>query len=107
LPGNTIPKGTFVTGEAAALPYLGGRSNLIYGPGYNRLNVSLFKRFTTFREEYLEFRADAFNLLNHPSLANPNIQTDNTNGGQITAPKALQSYAPDARFLQLSAKYVF
>lgn len=107
LAGNTIAKGAFVTGEAAALPYLGGRSNLIYGPGYNRVNVSLFKRFTTFREQYLEFRADAFNLLNHPTLANPSIQTDNSNGGQITAPKALQSYAPDARFFQLAAKYVF
>ena len=107
LAGNTVAKGTFITGEAAALPYLGGRSNLVYGPGYNRVNVSLFKRLTTFREQYLEFRADAFNLLNHPTWANPSIQNDNTNGGKITAPKTLQSYAPDARFFQLSAKYAF
>jgi hypothetical protein len=106
LAGNAVAKGTFITGQAA-LPYLGGRSNLIYGPGYNRLNVSLFKRFSTFREQYFEFRADAFNLLNHPTLANPSIQSDNSNGGQISGPKALQSYAPDARFFQLSAKYVF
>jgi hypothetical protein len=110
LPGSVstaLPKGTIISGAAASIPYLGGRSNLVYGPGYNRVNLSVFKNFHTFREQYLEFRADAFNLLNHPSLANPSLLGINTTGGQITAAKALQSYAPDARFFQLSAKYVF
>jgi hypothetical protein len=107
LAGNSFPKTTIISGEANALPYLGGRSNLIYGPGYSRVNMSLFKSFPTFREEYLEFRADVFNLLNHPTLANPNLQGINSTGGQITSSKTLQSYAPDARFFQLSAKYVF
>jgi len=80
---------------------------LIYGPGYNRVNLSLFKNFHTFRGQHFELRADVFNLLNHPTLANPSLQGINTTAGQITASKALQSYAPDARFFQLSAKYVF
>jgi hypothetical protein len=79
----------------------------VYGPGYNRVNLSLFKSFSTFREQHFELRADVFNLLNHPTLANPSLQGINTTGGQITASKTLQSYAPDARFFQLSAKYVF
>jgi hypothetical protein len=107
LAGNSFAKTTIISGEANALPYLGGRSNLIYGPGYNRVNMSLFKRFSTFREQYLEFRADVFNLLNHPTLANPSLQGINSTGGQITSSKTLQSYAPDARFFQLSAKYSF
>jgi hypothetical protein len=110
LPGSistSLPKGTIISGAAAAIPYLGGRSNLIYGPGYNRVNLSLFKNFHTFHEQRFELRADAFNLLNHPSLANPSLQGINTTAGQITSSKALQSYAPDARFFQLSAKYVF
>jgi hypothetical protein len=107
LPGSAIAKGVFLTTPDAALPYLGGRSEQLDGPGYNRLNMSLFKNFTTFREQYLQFRADAFNVANHPSFANPNIQTDNSNGGQITGPKSLQANSPDARFFQLAAKYVF
>lgn len=105
--GTALPKGTIISGAAAALPYLGGRSNLVYGPGYNRVNLSMFKSFTTFREQRFELRADVFNLLNHPTLANPSLQGVNTTAGQITSSKTLQSYAPDARFFQLSAKYVF
>jgi hypothetical protein len=103
----TIPTTTKISGVANVVPYLGGRSNLIYGPGYNRLNMSLFKNFTTFRQQYLQFRADVFNLANHPSFANPSSSGINTAGGQITAPKSLQANSPDARFFQLSAKYVF
>jgi hypothetical protein len=110
LPGSVstaLPKGTIISGAAASIPYLGGRSNLVYGPGYNRVNLSLFKNFTTFHEQHFQLRADAFNLLNHPTLANPSLEGINSTAGQITSSKALQSYAPDARFFQLSAKYVF
>jgi hypothetical protein len=99
--------GALVSGVANALPYLGGKSNLVYGPGYNRVNLSAFKQFATFHKEYFEFRADVFNLLNHPTESNPNLQGINSTGGQITSTKSLQSNAPDARFFQLSAKYVF
>jgi hypothetical protein len=92
-----------------ALAYLGDKQNIVYGPGYWGADTSLFKNFPTFREQYLQFRADAFNVFNHPTLNNPS--SDNANngsgGGQITGPKNLQANAPDARFLQLSLKYVF
>ena len=103
----TISTSTKITGVANVIPYLGGRSNLIYGPGYNRVNMSLFKNFTTFREQFLQFRADVFNLANHPSFANPSSSGINTSGGQITSAKSLQANSPDARFFQVSAKYVF
>jgi hypothetical protein len=96
-----------VTGTANAIAFLGGRSNTLYGPGYYGVNMSLFKNFTTWREQYLQFRADSFNLLNHPTLSNPSNTSNNTSGGQITGPKFFQNNTPDARFLQLSLKYVF
>jgi hypothetical protein len=96
-----------VTDKATAIAYLGGRSNQIYGPGYYGVNMSLFKNFITWREQFLQFRADAFNLLNHPTLNNPSQTSNNQNGGQITGPKFFQNNTPDARFLQLSLKYVF
>jgi hypothetical protein len=107
LPGNLITGSNIVTNQQAAIAYLGGRSNLIYGPGYNAVNMSLFKNFTIFREQFLQFRADAFNLLNHPTWANPSNQGIGPQGGQITSEKFFQNNTPDARFLQLSLKYSF
>jgi hypothetical protein len=87
--------------------YLGGVSDFIYGPGYNRINMSLFKDFTTWREQRLEFRADIFNLFNHPTWGTPSTTTDNSNGGEITGPMTSQNNTPDARFFQLPLKYFF
>lgn len=97
----------YVTDTATALKYLGGRRNVIPGPGFERVNMSVFKDFTTFREQKLTFRADIFNLLNTPSLANPSNTNLGTNGGQITGSRNLQRYSPDSRFFQLSLKYSF
>jgi Carboxypeptidase regulatory-like domain len=97
---------TQITG-LAALPYLGGRPDTIAGPGFERVNMSLFKNFRTFREQRLELRADVFNLLNTPSLSYPSVSDDSSNGGEITSPRAIQNLTPDARFFQLAAKYTF
>ncbi len=91
----------------AALPYLGGRFNSVHGPGYERINTSLFKRIPVFREDYIELRADIFNVLNTPSLANPSTLTNASTGGQITSPQTFQNFTPDARFIQLSGKFTF
>lgn len=119
LPGNLIaPPGVSsgsngyqfaspVTSTATAIAFLGGRQDTLYGPGYYRADMSLFKNFYTWREQYLQFRADAFNVLNHPTWANPSVSSDNTNGGAISGPKFFQNNTPDARFFQLSLKYVF
>ena len=91
----------------ASLPYLGGRFDQVHGPGFERIDTSLFKRLPVYRENYLEFRADIFNLLNTPSLGNPSTANDATPGGQITGPRTFQNFIPDARFIQLAAKFVF
>jgi hypothetical protein len=109
LPGNLIGTAGYpsiITDQQTALAFLGGRSNNVYGPGYYQVNMSLFKNFPTWREQYLQFRADGFNVLNHPTLSNPNNGINN-NGGNITGPKTFQSNTPDARFFQLSLKYAF
>jgi hypothetical protein len=105
--GNSYLYASPVRSESAAIALLGGRAEQVYGPGYNRVNMSLFKNFTTWREEQLQFRADAFNLLNHPSLANPSLTGLNSTGGAITGPKSFQNDTPDARFFQLAMKYTF
>jgi hypothetical protein len=102
----------------AAQAFLGGRRNNIYGPGYERVNLSLFKIFPLRRLGALEIRTDVFNLFNTPSYANPNgnssggglqsgVPTNSSAGGQITSPRFFQNFTPDARFLQFSLKYQF
>ncbi len=107
LPGNTIPAGTIMTNRALLSAYTGGVSNDVYGPGFERVNMSLFKNFTGWHEQYLQFRADVFNVFNHPSWGNPSTTNINSNGGTITGPVSFQANTPDARFFQLSLKYVF
>jgi hypothetical protein len=73
--------------------------------------MSVFKDFKTFREQALQFRADIFNVMNTPSLADPSNNGSKPNisdaGAAITGPKSLQHLAPDSRFFQLSLKYSF
>ena len=69
--------------------------------------MSIFKNFTIFREQTLQFRTDIFNLFNHPSLGQPSDSTVSSNGGRITTPRFTQNLTPDARFFQLSLKYTF
>ncbi len=103
----TYPYPTYVTDEASAKLFLGGRSNQIYGPGIQRLDMSVFKHFRTLEAEYLELRADCFNVLNTPIYAIPSNTGIGQQGGVITNARSLQNYTPNSRFFQLSAKYVF
>jgi hypothetical protein len=62
--------GQYLNPAAFALPAVGtlgnAPRNLTFGPNQNVINLSLFKTFT-FTERYnLQFRAEAFNLPNHP-----------------------------------------
>jgi hypothetical protein len=110
--GSTNPDGVPVryqapvVDKATAVALLGSVQNNVYGPGYYQVNMSLFKTFPTWHEQNLQFRADAFNLLNHPTLGTPNGSM-NANGGLISGPKFFQNNTPDARFFQLSLKYIF
>lgn len=109
-PGSSIPvsgTGSYVTGESQVISYLGSRRNQIDGPGYERIDMSFFKTFPIFHEQNLEFRADAFNLLNTPGYGNPSVLNDNSAGGQITAGRLEGSFMPNARFFQFALKYTF
>ena len=99
----------YVTGYQNVKAFFGSPKNDVSGPGNWRLNASLFKDFKTFREQYLELRADAFNVLNHPSFGNPGNTSTNLGSGSVslTGPGTNQANTIDARFFQLSGKYVF
>jgi hypothetical protein len=64
-----------------------GNRNLLRGPTLIALDAGLAKHFPIWPERNLEltFRADAFNVLNHPSFGTPgvNIIGNQSNFGQI------------------------
>jgi len=116
-PGTDIAAGQTVSGSGALL-YLGGRRNDVYGPGYERISMSVFKEFCVREGKTMQFRADIFNLLNTPSFANPNsnafggavqsgVNNDSSAGGQITLPRFFQSFTPDARFFEFAVRLAF
>lgn len=114
LPGSLIPNtqtatnpvGTPLTDPGTILPFLGPARNQIYGPGYERINMAMFKNFTTFEDEYLQLRLDVFDLFNTPAFSNPGNGV-NSPDHQITSTRNLGQFTPNGRFLQLAAKYYF
>jgi len=60
---------------AFAIPAAGTWGNLgryaARGPGYYEIDTALQKRFRVTERASLNFRAEAFNLFNHPIYANP------------------------------------
>ena len=102
--GTPIPNS--VSG-AAAFAYVGSNRGQTTGPGYERVDMSLFKSFRTFREQNLQFRADIFNVLNTPAYGAPSNRGIGNNGGRITGARFFQANTPDSRFFQFALKYNF
>ncbi len=96
-----------VTDPATVLQFAGGPLLSVYGPGMHQINTSIFKNFTTYHEQTLQFRADIFNLLNTPWFAVPSYSNDGAYGGQITSTRQTGNFTPDARFIQFAMTYKF
>jgi hypothetical protein len=71
-------------------------------PGYTNIDSVLAKQFNAGADRYFEFRWEAFNLLNHPSMGPParDINTPNT-FGRVT------STISTARTMELVLKFFF
>ena len=75
------------------------RRNQLYGPGLQRVDLSLFKNFTLRERLALEFRTEAFNVLNTAQFTNPNATLSLTQvaaGAASTYP--VSGYAPIPAF---------
>jgi Carboxypeptidase regulatory-like domain len=90
---------------------IGSRNNL-RGPRYFDLDMGLAKRLPLYSDRVaLKFRADAFNVLNHPNFSTP--CTDLTNStcrfGSISSMEGttINNDGPAARVLQLSLRLEF
>ncbi len=61
------------------------RRNAIFGPGTANLDFSLFKDFAIRERATLQFRAESFNLFNHPQYLQPNGDLTSSGFGSITS----------------------
>jgi len=102
------PKASCLDATAYAKPaqYTFGNlhRNDIHGPGYNNVNLSLFKNFDIYENVKFQFRVEGFNVFNHPSPANPvaaNLVLGSSSFGTITTVQGA------ARVLQIAGKINF
>jgi hypothetical protein len=86
---------------------LGGAPTQVFGPGFHRLDVSLFKQFQPSDATRLEFRAEFFNLTNTPNFSMPVPYTSaldfkSADFGKITLTRDSPN---DPREIQLALKF--
>jgi hypothetical protein len=79
--------------------------NILFGPGTRQVDLSLFKDFVfNERGRRLEFRSEAFNVLNTPQFNGPNVQIGNAAAGTITSAGAPLLFQRTSRQIQLALK---
>jgi len=96
---------------------LGGTPSQFYGPGFHRMDFSLFKNFRMTERTHVEFRAEFFNLTNHPNFSPPGFSgngvtaapgsldyTSPSTFGRITSTRDFQN---DQREIQFALKFYF
>lgn len=71
------------------------------GPGFEQVDMSVFKTFPVWREQHLDFRADFFNAFNIASYNAPDNTVTDSNFGAISGTNSTE------RHIQLSLKYAF
>jgi hypothetical protein len=74
--------------------------NYIYGPGFQNHNIGLLKDFHISERHAIQFRAEAFNWLNHPNWSGPDTNPTSGTFGKITSKNS-------ERNLQFALRYSF
>jgi hypothetical protein len=76
------------------------KRGVVDGPGFNRLDVGLFRNFKIYRGSTFQLRGEAFNVMNHTNWGNPGTTATSSTFGQITTTR-------DPRILQVAGKFSF
>ena len=108
-----LNRAAFADAAPSALGNLG--RNALTGPGFYNFDVALGRSFRLHESAWLRFRADAFNLLNHANLGNPDtVLSSSTFGiaqygrtGRASGFPAVTPLAEAARQFQMSVRVEF
>ena len=98
---------TVLVSQAGTSTYGQSGRLTVAGPGFYRLDMSLFKDFhIPFHESSFELRADGINVTNTPSFGDPNNGITGNNAGQITNTR-FSGLLPNARVIQVAGRLTF
>jgi len=75
--------------------------NVLRGPGTTDVDFSAIKNFQIYERAHAQFRAEAYNIFNHPIFSNPQGNINNSQVGRVT------STSMDNRSIQLAVKVLF
>ena len=81
--------------------------NILTSPGFQDVDFSIAKNTSIKEGISLQFRAEAFNLLNHPNFTQPQNSLTASTFGQITATRSTRGDLGSSRQLQLGMKLIF
>jgi hypothetical protein len=89
--------------------------NQFYGPGYNPVDISIFKTFSLTERVKMEFRAEAYNLFNTPQFTNPQgvylgstgITGNGSNSGSLYDDTINSTREYSERELQFALRFTF
>jgi len=105
-PHKNVPAGFAFNPAAyrAPAPYTYGSAgrNSLRSQRFINMDASIFRQFPVWGERRFEFRAEAFNLFNHPVLSGGN--SDLNNGSSFGT---VNSTASQERQMQLGGKFIF
>jgi len=87
--------------QSAVAHYGTSGRNVVRSPGINDWDLNLAKTFVFTERLRLEFRAEAFNLFNHPQYYFPDSTITDAGYGQISSTRL------DAREIQFGLKLLF
>jgi hypothetical protein len=75
--------------------------NLVHNPGFENWNVGLFKKIAVTEKTGFQFRAEAFDVLNHPNWGGAQFNPTSSTFGKVTGKTG------DVRNMQLSLRFYF
>lgn len=97
---NWFYRPAFVAPTAASVSVGNEKRGVIEGPGFNRLDVGIFRNFKFYEGVVFQLRGEAFNAANHTNLNSPSVAGASAAFGTITT-------ARDNRILQVAGKFTF
>jgi hypothetical protein len=104
-PAQWLNKAAFVLAPTGTFGNAG--RNILTAPGFEDIDFAVSK-LTLIAERFsLQFRAEAFNLFNHPNFAQPSNNVAAANFGQILATRTARGDLGSSRQLQLGMKLIF
>jgi hypothetical protein len=93
--------GAFAAASPSSVVPGTAKRGTIQGPGFNRLDLGIFRNFRIWEQVTFQFRAEALNAANHT-----NVQTVTTSIGSATTFGEVTGYR-DARIMQFAGKFTF